>query len=512
MNNTSKLILIGCGGVARTLLEMLPASSIDKKYYSTIVIIEPRDLSDEPTIIALKEQCITFRIIQEEITETNIENILPVIQPTDIVVDLSYNVAFQPIVKRCQLVGANYINTSLERWPIQNENKLSIDLYSRSLHLLHTDARKLSETYATTGNNKGPTCILIHGMNPGLITHFTRLAILTVSKKIIDTADTCNITNDTLSLLRTAHTKKEYSALAQLLDVRCIQCSERDTQICNTSRTPGTFMNTWGCYSFYSEGVDPIQLGWGAHESTEHIVDYICTSDASQIIINRRGIDQYAQSYVPVIDKHGHLTDTDGRITGLVIPHSENETTTRDLTIEEKSADFDSSNNRTTIYKPSAYYVYQSCPAARESLDEVKKSNYEMLPSQHAIRGFEITSGEDAVGCLLIFGCDPVEKLLYGKHTDKCSSYWCGSILSIEQTRAAGLKYSGPTTVQVGASLLSAINWMIDNPQNGVCFPEDLPSDVILENSGRWLGCIFNDFVPYHPKSSRYVDLIEKDK
>jgi len=46
----------------------------------------------------------------------------------------------------------------------------------------------------------------------------------------------------------------------------------------------------------------------------------------------------------------------------------------------------------------------------------------------------------------------------------------------------------GPTALQVGASLASAVCWGILNPNSGANFPENLPSQFIMQHALPWLG------------------------
>jgi homospermidine synthase len=71
--------------------------------------------------------------------------------------------------------------------------------------------------------------------------------------------------------------------------------------------------------------------------------------------------------------------------------------------------------------------------------------------------------------------------------------WWYGTILSIEQTKALGFVFSGPTAVQVASSLYATALWILSNPINqkrGLLFPEQLNSQFILEKSKPFLGDI----------------------
>jgi homospermidine synthase len=85
----------------------------------------------------------------------------------------------------------------------------------------------------------------------------------------------------------------------------------------------------------------------------------------------------------------------------------------------------------------------------------------------------EIVSGADILGALVMG--HP-----YG-------SWWCGSDLDIEESRRL-VPHQNATTMQVAISVVAACKWMIENPRRGLCLPDDLPHDYVLEISKPYLG------------------------
>jgi homospermidine synthase len=67
------------------------------------------------------------------------------------------------------------------------------------------------------------------------------------------------------------------------------------------------------------------------------------------------------------------------------------------------------------------------------------------------------------------------------------NSWWTGSDLSIEESRRL-VPHQNATTMQVAVSVVAAALWMIENPARGVCVPDDLPHDVVLDFSKPYLG------------------------
>ena len=77
-------------------------------------------------------------------------------------------------------------------------------------------------------------------------------------------------------------------------------------------------------------------------------------------------------------------------------------------------------------------------------------------------------------------------------------SWWTGSDLDIEESRRL-VPHQNATTMQVAISVVAACMWMIENPRRGVCVPDDLPHDYILDISKPYLGTfvsVASDWTP----------------
>jgi homospermidine synthase len=541
-----KLILLGCGGVGKTILEMLPiAKFIPASLYREIVVIEKEDIEQDPVIKNMSKN-IELIIEKIEITKANHERILTkYISEGDILIDVSYNIKTIATLEICKKFGAMYINTSIEHWinPTESEIKNNL-LYDRCVHNRHNELIKhfsdnndhLKLTMSEVKHF--PTCVITQGMNPGLVSQFSLMALANISKSIISIGKKYKLLEQ-IKPIYIAYKNKDYASIAYLLGLRVLHCSEIDTQITKIKRKKGMFLNTWGPYSFYSEGVDPIQIGIGTHEKiykllkgkksgeeliikSKHLKDpskYILTANpTNQVYAEIRGIDLCFESFVPSY----------GIIKGMAISHSENDTLNRFLTLYKDNQVF---------YRPSNYYVYSPCKDAWDSLSEVRNNNYEMSKQSHVLRNNEVASGSDLVGSLLIFEENPYMHILIDESDRKISTqhasknkrydllchlkkdieehsgtercFWSGTILSIEQVRKLGFKYSAPTTIQVAASILSAIRWMLKNKNRGIIWPEYIDYNKIFKHAKRYLGKIVCEFVPYKPKGNELSDFIK---
>lgn len=83
----------------------------------------------------------------------------------------------------CGEHNVRYLNTSLEEWDpygdIENKSPYERSLYSRQMRI-----RLLK-----SGLNSRPsaTAVIDHGANPGLVSHFTKRALVEIALKMIET-------------------------------------------------------------------------------------------------------------------------------------------------------------------------------------------------------------------------------------------------------------------------------------------------------------------------------------
>ncbi len=101
----------------------------------------------------------------------------------------------------------------------------------------------------------------------------------------------------------------------------------------------------------------------------------------------------------------------------------------------------------------------------------------------------EIIQGEDRLGVLLM------------GHPLK--AWWTGSLLSIDEARRL-VPGQSATTLQVAASVMACVVWMVNNPDKGLCVPDDLPWRDVFETMRPYLGPIHSDAVDWTPLKHRY--------
>ena len=387
--------------------------------------------------------------VQDKVTQENLPTLLgKYVGSGDLLIDLAWNIDCIDIVQWCNDHNVIYINTSVELWdPYEGaEDRMPVE---RTLYVRHLALRK-----AARERKWNVTAVVEHGANPGLVSHWTKVALRDISNAMLKG----KLEKERKGALEKALADSNYARLAMISGTKVIHISERDTQISNKPKEVGEFVNTWSIEGFREEGMAPAEMGWGTHErrlpASAHVHH---DGPCNQICLAQMGMNTYVRSWVP---KHGEII-------GMVVRHGEAFTISDHLTVwDEKSGK--------PIYRPTVHYAYLPTDAAMDSLHELKMSGY-ILQERQRIMNDEIISGMDELGVLLM-GHD-------------LNGWWVGSQLDIHETRQL-TPHQNATTLQVAASALGAAIWMIKNPRRGLCVPDDLPDDEVLGVANPYLGSL----------------------
>jgi homospermidine synthase len=386
------------------------------------------------------------RFVPARVTPESLGGVLArYLSPGDLLIDLAWNIDCCELLQWCHDHGVLYINTSVEVWdPYAGADRKHPT--ERTLYWRHMNIRRLKARWS----EPGPTAVIEHGANPGLISHWTKQGLIDIGEALLAEGQLAGADAEEVRHDIDHHV---FNRLAMKLGVKVIHCSERDTQITDRPKKVDEFVNTWCIEGFHEEGVTTAELGWGTHEKElprrayEHP-----TGPKNQICLARMGINTWVRSWVP-----------DYSIHGMVVRHGEAFTISDFLTVWEDGR---------AVYRPTMHYAYCPCDCAIISLQEMRGDNYRLQPKLRIMRD-EITSGSDILGALLMG---------HAYH-----SWWTGSDLSIEESRRL-VPGQNATTMQVAISVVAAVVWMIENPRRGVCVPEDLPHDCILRIANPYLG------------------------
>jgi homospermidine synthase len=435
-----RILLVGCGYVGRCTLPLLLKHLRMPAEHITILDF----VNNRAAVADALAQGV--RYVQERITPENLGLMLEsYVGPGDIVIDLAWNIGCVDILQWCHDNAVLYVNTSVELWDpyTDAENQRPTE---RTLYVRHMAIRERVRSWL---DPEGPTAVLEHGANPGLVSHFVKVALRDITRKLL-----AQKPDDPRRAALEKHLdENHYAQLAQLTGVKVIHISERDTQLTNRPKEMNEFVNTWSIEGFREEGIAPAEMGWGTHErrlpAEAHVHDH---GPGNQICLAHMGIKTWVRSWVP-----------GGPITGMVVRHGEAFTISDHLTVWQ---------GRRPLYRPTVHYAYCPCDAAVNSLHELEMRGFELQPRQR-ILGDDITQGQDELGVLLM-GHD-------------FTSWWTGSLLDIHESRRL-VPGQNATTLQVACSVLGAVQWMIRNPRKGVCVPDDLPHEEIMETALPYLG------------------------
>jgi homospermidine synthase len=235
-----RVVMIGFGSIGQGVMPLILRHIGIAPDRITIVT------ADEAGLAEAKEYGLKFMI--KPLTRENYRQVLdPLLNRGDFLVNLSVDVSSLALIEFAHEKGALYIDTCIEPWP-GGYTDPSLSPSHRTNYALREGALALRGKL-----KKGPTAVITHGANPGLVSHFVKQALL-------------NIASDTNVDAGNPSSREEWAALAHTLGVKVIHIAERDTQVANVPKRLQEFVNTWSVDGFVSEGSQPAELGWGTHE------------------------------------------------------------------------------------------------------------------------------------------------------------------------------------------------------------------------------------------------------
>jgi homospermidine synthase len=437
-----RIVFVGFGAVARCTLPILLRLVEANPKRITIIEFDP----DEAVLRPWIERGVT--LVKDRVAQDNLGSLLGAhLSAGDLLIDLAWNIDCCEILQWCHDRGVLYVNTSVELWDpyagAEHQHPTERTLYWRHMKL---------RALAASWKEPGPTAVIEHGANPGLISHFTKQALLDIAERALVERKFAGAEAE-----RIAHHAKalEFNHLAHHLGVKVIHCSERDTQITDRPKQVNEFVNTWSVEGFREEGTTTAEMGWGTHERELPALAFEHSNGPkSQICLARMGINTLVASWVP----------PDHHIVGMIVRHGEAFTITEKLTVWKDGK---------AIYRPTVHYAYCPCDSAIVSLYELRGRDYVLQPRIRILTDDEITGGADILGALVM--------------GHPYQSWWCGTDLDIDESRRL-VPHQNATTMQVAISVVAASMWMIEHPRLGLRVPDDLPHDYVLDISKPYLG------------------------
>lgn len=453
-NFPGRLVMVGFGSIGQGVLPLilrhiaLPADRI------TIVTAE------EAGRAVAAEYGVKF--IVNPLVQENYRQVLePMLTRGDFLLNLSVDVSSLALVKLAHEKGALYLDTCIEPWP-GGYTDPNVPPSLRSNYALREQALALRE--AIKG---GPTAVLTHGANPGLVSHFVKQALL-------------NVAADTAVDSGNPKTREQWAALASKLGVKVIHIAERDTQVANTPKKANEFVNTWSVDGFVGEGCQPAELGWGTHEKElppqgrRHDFGPQCA-----VYLLQPGAATEVRTWTPKA----------GAFHGFLITHGEAISIPDYLTHREGDR---------VAYRPTVHYAYHPCNDAVLSVREFAGRNWRIQESKRILNKEILPGGIDELGVLLA--------------GHKKNAYWFGSQLSIEEARKL-CPHNTATSLQVCVSVLSGMVWAMENPTRGVTEPDEMDFRRNLEICAPYLGPVtgaYSDWTPLFDRGRLFEEALDK--
>lgn len=447
-----RLVMIGFGSIGQGVMPLILRHIDIKPAQICIVTADARGKE-----VAAR---LGIRLIRKRLTRENYLEVLNgLVGPGDFIVNLSVEVSSVALIEFAQARGVMYLDTCIEPWP-GGYTDPNLSVSERSNYALREGALALRSRY-----RGGPTAVIAHGANPGLVSHFVKRALL-------------NIAHDTGTRVKKPASREDWAALAQRLGIKVIHVAERDTQVSSRPKKVGEFVNTWSIDGFVSEGCQPAEMGWGTHErhfprdGSRH--KFGC---GAAIYLNRPGAATRVRTWTPL----------EGPFHGFIITHNEAISIADYLTVRERGK---------PVYRPTVHYAYHPCDAAVMSVHELGGKGFVQQAKQRLIVD-EIESGIDELGVLLL------------GHSR--GAYWYGSQLSIQQARKLA-PYNNATSLQVTAPALSGIIWAMENPRAGLVEADEMDFERHLEICMPYLGPVvgkYSDWTPLHDRGRLFPEDID---
>ncbi|MBI4194451.1 MAG: homospermidine synthase [Betaproteobacteria bacterium] len=439
-----RLVFVGFGSVGQGSLPLL-LRHIDMPRDRIVIVTGDERGRQEAEHYGIK-------FVVRPLTRENHRAILePLLGKGDFLLNLSVDVASATLIELCCARGAMYLDTCIEPW-LGGYTDQSVLPSRRSNYGQREEVLALRRKYP----NGGPTVIPTHGANPGLISHWTKQALV-------------NVAGDLYGKVDIPGSKEEWARLAMKLGVKTIHCSERDTQAADPRKRRWEFVNTWSVDGFIGEGSQPCELGWGTHEKhfppdgRRH--EFGC--DAA-IYLTRPGASVRVRSWTP----------SEGHYHGFLITHGESISISDFFTVREGDR---------VIYRPTCHYAYHPCDDTVLSVHELTGRNW-IGQEKRRILMDDIYDGTDELGALLM------------GHAR--GAYWYGSQITVHEARKLA-PYNNATSIQVAAGVLGAVVWAMEHPMAGILDPDDIDFQRVQEIANPYLGKVFGVYSDWTPLEGR---------
>ncbi len=290
-----RVLFLGYGAVARCALPIFV-----EQFRVPLTNVTVMDFEDRGEILK-PWTAQGVRFVRQRLSPRNLGAVLAKhLSAGDLLIDLAWNIDCCELLQWCHDHGVLYVNTSVEVWDPYT-NGLRKHPTERTLYWRHMNIRRMVAGWS----EPGPTAVIEHGANPGLISHWTKQGLIDIAQRMLDDRKVQGADADELRQLVKDQT---FNRLAMKLGVKVIHCSERDTQITAQPKEVDEFVNTWSIEGFHEEGTTTSEIGWGTHEKEPPPLSYAHScGPRNQICLARMGINTWVVSWVPYYTIRGMI-------------------------------------------------------------------------------------------------------------------------------------------------------------------------------------------------------------
>lgn len=422
----NRILVLGYGAVARATLPLI-SNHFEVTNSQIAVVSKPGNFEKGyPPNGSM--------LLEVELTRENYEELLSdLVEPGDLLVNLTAEVSSIDLAKYCARHHILYLDTCIEMW--RDETTPESKTYDGRQQLLELK-RELPRNSSTILSSIGA--------NPGIVSLLTKRLIIQISEELGIQAPA--------PLL-----KREWAERARELTVRVIHVNERDTQHSYTEVGEKDFFSTWSVPAMIMESIEPAEMAIGSHEDKLPAnAKYCGNENRRDIFFEIPGKDLLISTWLPLA----------GEIEAMILNHNE------PYSIAELYAIEDEDDN----YWPTVCFAYRPSDQTMESLKSLTVENHRDRVDRLLLN--DIEGGRDELGVFMM--------------TEAHGSYWLGSRLDIRKARDINPD-SSATSLQVAAGVVAGMCWVVSSPSEGVVEPEDIIDfDYVLSIAEPyWDGFVF---------------------
>jgi len=431
-----KILQFGFGAVGKSFFELLPREAkFDKSKYFVV----SKNAGEIDVFAELGGMVSNF--IEMNVTKDNFADLFSkYLSKGDLLVDFSEGTGTREICTFCAQNNIMYLNTGESEWPT-----CWVNFYEHNLAI----RKMIGEISDIKEANQHPI-VLQHGNNPGLVSHFVKIAIEKIAK--------IKKSKKAIEAIR----QHKFNLAAQILKIRTIHVNDIDTQVVDAPFVKDKLYTTWCAENFLYEMLTPSAFSTGTHE------EKISERQVGHVELDRLAVDTKCMTHY-----------YNGQFEGYIVPHEETISIAKHLEVTGENGEI--------VYRPRVMFIYKPSNIAEEYLfkskvydypnsDKEKELDHTDDDGNFIIRGRKFPKDWEIVYEQIVSGTEFVGVLVVG---DGFDPIWVGNRIELDflynKLHNKGLYWQTPTITPVAASALAAVCFMLKNKhKGGVYFPDDI--------------------------------------